>query len=93
MGSKGAIGGPLGDKLNLTLGISELHLKSKKILHVLNGSFYTQTRYFKVFDEERKKRSQVFSKRRFLNNLVEGGHSFFKFFKGGYLKKLQETMI
>ena len=30
MGSKGAIGGPLGDKLNLTLGISELHLKSKK---------------------------------------------------------------
>ena len=32
IGSKGAIGGPLGDKLNLTLGISELHLKSKKIL-------------------------------------------------------------
>ena len=32
MGRKGAIGGPLGDKLNLTPGISELHLKSKKKL-------------------------------------------------------------
>ena len=57
MGSKGAIGGPLGDKLNLTLGISELHLKSKKILHVLNGSSEVYTRYFKVVDEQRKKRS------------------------------------
>ena len=57
MGSKGAIGGPLGDKLNLTLGISELHLKSKKILHVLNNSSEAYTKYFKVADEQRKKKS------------------------------------
>ena len=53
MGSKGVIGGPLGDKLKLSLGISELHLKSKKILHVLNNSSEAYTKYFKVADEER----------------------------------------
>ena len=52
----------------------------KKILVAFNVSFETYIGYSGLNDEQQKKS--------FLSNLVEGGHSFFEFFKGGYLKNV-----
>ena len=90
MRSKGATWGPRGHNLKLTLDILKLVMKSKKkVLDIFNGCLETYTRYSWVADEDSKKKKVlgVFHGWYFLSNLVEGGHGFFNFFKGGHLQK------
>ena len=55
MSCKGAVGGPWGLNLKLTLDILELMLKSKKrILLAFNVSFEFYIRYFGLDDEKKK---------------------------------------
>ena len=50
----------------------------------MRSYFETYTRYSGVVDEEQKKEKNVLGafNGNFSSNLVEGGHSFFNFFKG-----------
>ena len=60
MSSKGALGGPWGHNLKLTLDILKLQIKQKKALCVLINNFEIYTRYSGVADEKQKKGLGVF---------------------------------
>ena len=76
--------------------------QKKRILGGFNGSFleilYKRAIYFKLtldileFLMNSKKILGVFSGS-FLRNIVEGGHRFLNFFKGGHLKIVCETLV
>ena len=83
MSSKGALGGPWGHNLKLTLDILKLQIKQKKALCVLINNFEIYTRYSGVADEKQKKRSWGFLLLVFWVILLEGA----------IWKKVWETLI